>query len=46
MRQIDIDTRLTALEASPDRARGGWREWVPWVALAALLLLAYKVLFS
>lgn|GEM_PF-1262915 len=46
MRWIELDARLRDLEQGSNRARAGAREWLVWLALAGLLLLAYKVLLG
>ncbi|MDX2051272.1 MAG: hypothetical protein SFV15_02710 [Polyangiaceae bacterium] len=46
MRLIEADRRVTELEAAFDRTHSGSREWLLWVGLVGLLLLAYKVLFG
>lgn len=46
MRWIELDARLRDLEQGSNRARGGAREWLVWLALVGLLLLAYKVLLG
>ncbi len=46
MRWIELDARLRELEQGKTRGRAGAREWLVWLALAGLLLLAYKVLLG